>query len=77
MTKNDQASNAGQFELFLPYLAVIVANSSQGGDVTAAVNPERTLEATPSTAPAPASDEPTVLRISESPRLDTPRDDRS
>ncbi len=63
--------------IFLPYLAVIVANISQGGDVTAAVNPERTLESTPSAAPASASDEPTVLRISETPRLDTPRDDRS
>lgn len=63
--------------IFLPYLAVIVANVGQDGAVTGAVNPERTLEAAAPTAPAPAADAPTVIRISETPRLDPPRDDRS
>ncbi|MDT0118233.1 DUF3099 domain-containing protein [Microbacterium sp. PRF11] len=64
--------------IFLPYLAVIVANVGQDAARTTAVNPERALEAPrPAPAAAAASDEPLVIRISETPRIDPPRDDRS
>lgn len=64
--------------IFLPYLAVIVANVGQDAEVSAAVNPERMIESAPSApAPAAAADAPTVIRIAETPRLEQPRDDRS
>ncbi|KZE40980.1 hypothetical protein AVW09_13390 [Microbacterium sp. T32] len=63
--------------IFLPYLAVIVANVGQDAQVTEAVNPERMIEAAPSTPAAPATPAPTVIRIAETPRLEQPRDDRS
>ncbi|CAH0209026.1 hypothetical protein SRABI128_01926 [Microbacterium sp. Bi128] len=64
--------------IFLPYLAVIVANVGQDADVSPAVNPERMIESAPaSPAAAPAADAPTVIRIVETPRLEQPRDDRS
>ncbi|MDR6692339.1 hypothetical protein J2X55_003283 [Microbacterium sp. 1154] len=62
--------------IFLPYLAVIVANVGADQGSTEAINPERAIEA-PSTAPAPAAAGPVVIRIAETPRLDPPRDDRS
>ena len=63
--------------IFLPYLAVIVANVGQDAEVSSAVNPERMIEAAPPAAPAAAAETPTVIRIAETPRLEQPRDDRS
>lgn len=63
--------------IFLPYLAVIVANVGQDAEVSAAVNPERVIEAAPSAPVAPAAEAPNVIRITETPRLEQPRDDRS
>ena len=63
--------------IFLPYLAVIVANVGQDAEVSAAVNPERMIESAPTTPVAPAAEEPTVIRIAETPRLPQPRDERS
>ncbi|PNW08784.1 DUF3099 domain-containing protein [Microbacterium testaceum] len=64
--------------IFLPYLAVIVANVGADQGSTEAIAPERALEA-PSATPAPAAsaEGPLVIRIAETPRLDSPRDDRS
>lgn len=63
--------------IFLPYLAVVVANVGQDTPQVVAENPERMIAAPrPAAAPAPA-DEPTVIRISETPRLDPSRDPRS
>ncbi|MCJ1707232.1 DUF3099 domain-containing protein [Microbacterium sp. VKM Ac-2923] len=64
--------------IFLPYVAVIVANVGQDAAETKAINPERALEA-PRPAPvAPSSpDAPLVIRIAETPRIDPPRDGRS
>ncbi|MDU0345821.1 DUF3099 domain-containing protein [Microbacterium sp. KSW2-29] len=64
--------------IFLPYLAVIVANVGQDAADTTAISPERAIEA-PRPAPAAAAaapDGPVVIRIAETPRLDAPRDDR-
>ncbi len=60
--------------IFLPYVAVIVANVGQDAPDTTAVNPERALEA-PRPAPAApvASDSPVVIRIAETSRIDPPR----
>ncbi|SIR59771.1 DUF3099 domain-containing protein [Microbacterium sp. RURRCA19A] len=63
--------------IFLPYLAVIVANVGQDADVVDAVAPERMIEAAPSTPAVDDSDAPTVIRIAETPRLEQPRDERS
>jgi hypothetical protein len=52
--------------VFLPYVAVVIANVGQGDQPVAAVSPERTLQ-----APAPVAEEtqpaPRVIRISETP----------
>ncbi|GEB46995.1 DUF3099 domain-containing protein [Microbacterium testaceum] len=64
--------------IFLPYLAVIVANVGADQGSTEAIAPERALEAPSATpAPAAAAEGPLVIRIAETPRLDSPRDDRS
>jgi hypothetical protein len=63
--------------IFLPYLAVIVANVGQDAEVSSAVNPERMIEAAQPAPAAAAPDAPTVIRIAETPRLEQPRDDRS
>lgn len=63
--------------IFLPYLAVIVANVGADAATVTAEAPERTIEARPAAAPAAPAPAPTVIRISETPRLETPRDDRS
>ncbi|WAC69078.1 DUF3099 domain-containing protein [Microbacterium sp. SL75] len=64
--------------IFLPYLAVIVANVGADQGSTEAIKPERAIEA-PSAVPAPAAaaEGPLVIRIAETPRLDPPRDNRS
>ncbi|WP_081319102.1 DUF3099 domain-containing protein [Microbacterium testaceum] len=63
--------------IFLPYLAVIVANVGADVGARTAEAPERSLEASDPAAPTPAPAGPTVIRIAETPRLDAPRDDRS
>lgn len=52
--------------VFLPYVAVVIANVGQGDKPVAAVSPERTLPSTPAPgeAPQPA---PQVIRIDEAP----------
>jgi hypothetical protein len=65
--------------IFLPYVAVILANVGEDAPETTAINPERAIEA-PRPAPATVAtdpDAPLVIRIAESPRIDPPRDDRS
>ncbi|WZH36629.1 MAG: DUF3099 domain-containing protein [Microbacterium enclense] len=63
--------------IFLPYLAVIVANVGADAQSPTAEAPERTIEARPATEPVSEPAAPTVIRIAETPRLDAPRDDRS
>ncbi|MEV7769922.1 DUF3099 domain-containing protein [Microbacterium sp. NPDC086615] len=63
--------------IFLPYLAVIVANVGADVGARAAEAPERSLEASAPAAPTPAPAAPTVIRIAETSRLDAARDDRS
>ncbi len=54
--------------VFLPYIAVVIANVGAGPREARAENPERMLEAP---APAPeAPSGPTVIRISETRRID-------
>lgn len=55
--------------IFLPYLAVIVANVGQDAPPTTAVAPERAITAPAAASPTPAAEEPLVIRIAESPRL--------
>ena len=64
--------------IFLPYVAVIVANVGEDAAETTAINPERAIEA-PRPAPAAAvdPDAPLVIRIAETPGINPPRDDRS
>jgi len=65
--------------IFLPYVAVIVANVGEDAAETTAINPERAIEA-PRPAPAAAAvdpDAPLVIRIAETPGINPPRDDRS
>lgn len=64
--------------IFLPYLAVIVANVGADQGSAEAINPERAIEAPAATpAPAAAADAPLVIRIAETPRIDPPRDTRT
>ncbi|WP_261167209.1 DUF3099 domain-containing protein [Microbacterium sp. Marseille-Q6965] len=52
--------------IFLPYIAVVIANAASARAVTGVVNPEQVqLE---SAAPPAADDSPTVIRIAETPR---------
>lgn len=61
--------------IFLPYLAVIVANVGADQGSAEAINPERAIEAPAATpAPAAAADGHIVIRIAETPRLESPRD---
>jgi len=62
--------------IFLPYLAVIVANVGADARSATAEAPERMLAAPAPAAASPAPAAPTVIRIAETPRLDAPRDDR-
>lgn len=61
--------------IFLPYVAVVIANVGQDVRRPVAENPERTLSAPAPTAPV-AEAPPTVIRITETPRLDPPADPR-
>jgi hypothetical protein len=64
----------GAGAIFLPYIAVVIANVGQEGKTPQAENPERALPATPTAADAPtgpAAEHP-VLRISETPHTARP-----
>ena len=57
--------------IFLPYIAVVMANAASPRAVSHAVSPERArIEATPQAAP----EDPWVIRIAEAPRP-APRED--
>ena len=60
--------------VFLPYIAVVIANVGDDVVDTTAESPERTLQG-PAEQAAPQEPEtpPTVIRISETPRTDEPR----
>ncbi|MDQ1136535.1 hypothetical protein QE410_001334 [Microbacterium sp. SORGH_AS 1204] len=61
--------------IFLPYIAVIVANVGQDAAETTRIDPERAIEAPRAAPTAPtASDAPVVIRIAETPRIDPPRE---
>jgi len=61
--------------IFLPYLAVIVANVGADQGSARAIAPERAIEApAPAPAAATAAEGPVVIRIAETPRLESPRD---
>jgi hypothetical protein len=61
--------------IFLPYVAVVIANVGQDVRRPAAENPERTLSAPAPAAPAPEPG-PSVIRIAETPRIEPPADPR-
>lgn len=59
--------------IFLPYIAVVMANVGSDTTSVEAVHPERALEATaPPRAPRAASGIPGVIRIEETRRIDRP-----
>ncbi|MDL9979880.1 DUF3099 domain-containing protein [Microbacterium candidum] len=62
----------GAAAIFLPYIAVVLANVGQEGKANPAENPERALPAAPDATQtdAEAAQHP-VLRISETPQVDT------
>lgn len=51
--------------IFLPYIAVVIANAASGRRVETAVRPETAQLAAPAAEPEP--DSPTVIRITERP----------
>lgn len=57
--------------IFLPYIAVVVANVGADSRRPAPENPERMLAA-PTPAPPADTAAPPVIRIAETPRLDPP-----
>jgi hypothetical protein len=57
--------------VFLPYIAVVIANVGADTHRAGPENPERMLES-PTTAPAPPPAAPDVIRITETPRLSAP-----
>jgi hypothetical protein len=59
----------GGAAIFLPYIAVVLANVGQDGKTVHAVTPERAIEApAPDTSEGPAAQPaPPVIRISETP----------
>jgi len=61
--------------IFLPYVAVVIANVGEDVRRPIAENPERTLSTPAPAEPAPQAP-PTVIRISETPRVDPPADSR-
>lgn len=66
----------GAGAVILPWVAVVIANVGEDTRETAAENPERQLEAAVPTVAQAAPAGPTVIRISETPRL-APGEDRS
>lgn len=62
----------GAAAIFLPYIAVVLANVGQEGKASPAENPERALPATPdTTATGGQAGAHPVMRISETPQVDT------
>lgn len=59
----------GAGAVILPWIAVVVANVGEDTRRTGAENPERQLEAAPAVAVPADAAPPTVIRISETPRL--------
>jgi hypothetical protein len=55
--------------VFLPYIAVVLANVGQESKTPAAVDPEQALPAAPT---APAEHAPTVIRVDEAKHLTGP-----
>src|SRR5262249_28874974 len=64
----------GAGAIFLPYVAVVIANVGADSRRAGAENPERML-ASPAPAAEPAAPAPNVIRIVETPRLDPPPTD--
>lgn len=62
----------GAAAIFLPYIAVVLANVGQDGKTVGAVSPERALEA-PSAPPADTT--PPVVRLEQPRPEDSPRED--
>ncbi len=63
----------GAGAIFLPYIAVVMANAGSDAKPVVAVKPERALEAAPSAVPPVAeSTSPRVIRIEETRRIDPP-----
>lgn len=65
----------GAGAVFLPYIAVVMANVGSDTKPVVAVKPERALEAAPAAPPetaAPSPDAPRVIRIEETRRIDPP-----
>jgi hypothetical protein len=58
----------GAGAIFLPYVAVVIANVGQDAHAPAVESPERQIAAGPATAPEPEN--PSVIRISETPRIE-------
>jgi len=56
--------------IFLPYVAVVMANAAQARGARAVESPERVLEAPRPAPEQPAPAEPTVIRIRERPASD-------
>ena len=63
----------GAAAIFLPYIAVVIANVGEDVSRSGPETPERMLESSVPPPPAPAS--PSVIRIAETPRLPSPPDD--
>jgi hypothetical protein len=64
----------GAAAIFLPYIAVVLANVGQDGKAIRAEDPERALEAAPSPRVEPEP-RPSVIRLSESPAVQAPSAD--
>jgi len=65
----------GAGAVFIPYIAVVIANAGSDVSETRAVNPERALPAAPApVAQAPAGARPPqVILLHETPRVSPPR----
>lgn len=66
----------GAGAVVLPWIAVVVANVGQDVAAVGAENPERQLEAARPAPATPVDERPTVIRISETPRLSPGEDGR-
>jgi hypothetical protein len=65
----------GAAAVFLPYIAVVIANVGSDVRETGAENPERALPAAPERPVAPpAEDGPTIIQLHETPQVRPPRE---
>ncbi len=69
----------GAGAVFLPYLAVVVANVGQDALPARAESPDMTLPGDASAPQAPPAEAPSVIRVAENPRPDVtgPRDGKT